>query len=90
MANVAATLARNGVWVRPRLLRAESAAALGPTTREADRPDRIDLGLPREALAAVKEGMIRVVNSKAGSGSAAQRTTWSWPARPAAPPRHRH
>jgi penicillin-binding protein 2 len=70
MANVAATLARGGVWVRPRLLRADSAAALGPLTNE---PGRVDLGLPPAALAAVKEGMIRVVNSNAGSGGNARR-----------------
>ena len=72
VANVAATLARRGVWVRPRLLVAESAEATGPTTRHAG-PDRVDLGLPEAALAAVKEGMIGVVNGAAGSGDKARR-----------------
>jgi penicillin-binding protein 2 len=70
MANVAATLARDGVWVRPRLIHADSAKIVGPTTRLADR---VDLGLPPEALRAVREGMVRVVNSKAGTGRAAER-----------------
>ena len=70
MANVAATIARDGVWVRPRLLTAESAAAVGPTTNE---PERVDLGLPPEALKAVREGMVRVVNGRAGSGDVVRR-----------------
>ena len=70
MANVAATIARGGVWVRPRLLTEKSAADVGPITSD---PDRVDLMLPPEAIRAVKEGMVRVVNNKAGSGSAARR-----------------
>jgi penicillin-binding protein 2 len=80
MANVAATIARDGVWLRPRLLaEASAAAATRPSTRDAardparDTPDRVDLMLPPDALKAVKKGMVRVVNSRAGSGSAARR-----------------
>lgn len=62
MANVAATLARNGNWVRPHLLAGEE---LGPK-------DRRNLGLSPESLAAVKDGMIRVVNSDAGTGMQAR------------------
>src|SRR4030095_5331253 len=40
------------------------------TTQEADR---VDLGIPPAALAAVREGMFRVVHSDAGSGDAARR-----------------
>lgn len=70
MANVAATLARGGVWVRPRLIHADSVAAVGPITQE---PDRRDLGLPPAAIKAVRDGMVRVVNSRAGSGNTAKR-----------------
>lgn len=63
MANVAATIARDGVWVRPRLV----ARPHVPTTRPSE-PDRLHLGLSPAAVAAAKEGMWRVVNTKAGSG----------------------
>jgi cell division protein FtsI/penicillin-binding protein 2 len=73
MANVAATLARGGVWVRPRLLTGKTVAAYGPATRPSEGPERVDLQLPPDALRAVKEGMVRVVNGPAGSGGAAKR-----------------
>ncbi len=82
MANVAATIARDGVWMRPRLLSDAEAARLGvnlPGPRAAEVaggpdarpsvPDRVDLGLSRAGLAAAKEGMYRVVTSKAGTGT---------------------
>lgn len=55
MAQVAATIARDGVWVQPTLL-------------ETQAPRVVDLHLPSEALAAAREGMTRVVNSPAGTG----------------------
>ena len=66
--NEMATIARNGVWVRPRLLR---GIAPPPTTRPDGSfiPDRVDLHLDPAALAAVHEGMKRVVNSEAGTGT---------------------
>jgi penicillin-binding protein 2 len=74
MANVVATIARGGVWVRPKLLRQNydkgGQGYVPPTTQAADR---VDLGIPPEALAAVREGMYRVVHSKAGSGGDANR-----------------
>jgi cell division protein FtsI/penicillin-binding protein 2 len=74
MANVAATIARGGVWVRPKLLRQNfgigAQGEVPPTTQAADR---VDLGIPPEALAAVREGMFRVVHSPAGSGGEARR-----------------
>jgi penicillin-binding protein 2 len=74
MANVAATIARGGVWVRPKLLRQNldkgGQGDVPPTTQAADR---VDLGIPPEALAAVREGMWRVVHTKAGSGGDANR-----------------
>ena len=68
MANVAATIARDGVWVRPRLVDGDQppkVAAMGP--------DRVDLKLPPEAIRVAKEGMIRVVNSRAGTGKEVRR-----------------
>lgn len=68
MANVAATIARDGIWMRPRLV--EDGYTLNPVpTRDGTAvPDRIDLKLDKEALAAAKDGMIRVVNSETGTG----------------------
>jgi penicillin-binding protein 2 len=64
MANVAATIARGGVWMRPRLL--EPGQDL-PAPGSQFGPERVDLGLPREAILAAQEGMTRVVNTEAGS-----------------------
>lgn len=75
MANVAATIARGGVWVRPRLLRQDRPqAAPGQTAPAPHAPDRVDLGLPPEAIRAVREGMFRVVHGRPGSGDAARRS----------------
>ncbi len=73
MANVAATIARDGVWMRPRLIESDGVT-LAPSPLRDGRvlPDSTDLGLNKEALKAAREGMLRVVNSKAGTGSAAQ------------------
>jgi len=59
MANVAATLARDGMWVRPHLV------ADGPLAAA----ERRNLGLTREAVKAVRDGMKLVVNSRAGTGT---------------------
>jgi penicillin-binding protein 2 len=64
MANVAATIARDGIWVRPHLVSGDSKP---PSTQPAAE-DRRDLRILPEALAAAKEGMRRVVNTRAGSG----------------------
>lgn len=93
MANVAATIARNGVWMRPTLLeqsdtdalrKAEAAQAARlarsstqpstqPSTGWWTIPDRVELKLAPEALAAAHDGMYRVVNSPAGSGTVLRR-----------------
>ena len=64
MANVAATLARNGIWRRPRLLTGESAKAIY------DRMpgDTVDLNLSELALTAVRDGMKAVTQNAAGTG----------------------
>lgn len=69
MANVSATIARNGIWVRPKLFAdSEGVPKPAPAAGEADpRPDVVDLGLPAEWLRAAQDGMTRVVNTKAGS-----------------------
>lgn len=64
MANVAATIARDGVWTRPRLIREGQGL---PMPGDDLGPARVDLKLPREALAAARQGMIEVVNTRAGS-----------------------
>ncbi len=80
MANIAATIARDGIWMRPRLLPDTEAHALGIRPAKPRRPgaaageqpdyypDRIDLNLAPEALAAAKDGMERVVTGDAGTG----------------------
>ncbi len=65
MANVAATIARGGVWVRPHLIPDNEALPAKPGSHLGAA--RVDLGLPREAIAAAQEGMTRVVNTEAGS-----------------------
>ncbi len=60
MANVAATIARSGIWKRPTLL------ADGPPTESRD------LKLNRDALIEVKRGMTNVVSGGAGTGTAAK------------------
>jgi penicillin-binding protein 2 len=62
MANVAATIARDGVWVRPSLLAEDLEVGA------ADGPQRIDLHIRPEIMEAVKQGMVKVVNTRAGSG----------------------
>ena len=76
MANVAATVARNGVWVRPRLV-VDANDVARATTRPAtkpDRPDRVELPIAKETIAAIQEGMYRVVYGSAGTGTAADKS----------------
>jgi penicillin-binding protein 2 len=70
MANVVATFARDGVWQRPTLLDAPGYVIPGS---EKLGPARVDLHLPPDAVRAAKEGMVRVVNSRAGTGPWVQR-----------------
>ena len=71
MANVAATIARDGVWERPTL--ATSRAERPPRPAGDERPDRLDLRLDPGALAAVHLGMFNVVNAPAGTGKTIER-----------------
>jgi penicillin-binding protein 2 len=70
MANVAAVLARNGVWMKPRLVPA--GTDIDPARTPG--PDVVDLHLNPAALAEARDGMIRVVNSVAGTGTSLHRT----------------
>jgi cell division protein FtsI/penicillin-binding protein 2 len=79
MANVAATIARNGIWMRPRLVndnigrQLRAIIAQQPSTQPSwtDLPDEgVDLKLSPQAVAAAQEGMFRVVNTIAGTGTA--------------------
>lgn len=67
MANVAATIARDGTWLRPTLVPAGTAVV----RRGDPGPDRVELKLSAAALKAAQEGMVRVVNAPAGTGSQA-------------------
>ena len=70
MANVAATIARNGVWMRPRLVAPEDAGRFSTRPSETAQPDRIDLHLAPQALGAVQTGMREVCTAtKTGYGT---------------------
>lgn len=72
VANEMATIARDGVWLRPTLL---VDSKLPPTTLPdgSPRPDRVDLKLDQDAIRAVKRGMEAVVSSPAGTGARVNR-----------------
>ncbi len=70
MANVAATIARDGIWERPTLLAGGDDAVPHVRAGSFDGlPRRVDLHIPPEAIKAAHDGMFRVVNSKAGTGT---------------------
>lgn len=71
MANVVATIARDGTWRRPRLVPAGTPL---PARLAADGiPEQADLGLSTEAVRLARQGMTKVVNTRAGSGNAIKR-----------------
>ncbi|HEX4797569.1 MAG TPA: penicillin-binding transpeptidase domain-containing protein [Humisphaera sp.] len=72
MANAAAMLARGGIWMRPQILVPESSGEIPPVKADAwhDVPERVDLHLDPAALAAARDGMWRVVNTRGGTGTA--------------------
>jgi penicillin-binding protein 2 len=70
MANVAATIARDGIWMRPHLV-PSGTEVVKPKT---EVPDRVDLHLSPIAVQEAKQGMTNVVNSRAGTGQQIQRT----------------
>jgi cell division protein FtsI/penicillin-binding protein 2 len=69
MANVAATLARDGVWMRPRLIASDDAGRFTTRPSVTPGPDAVDLHLSPDALQAVQKGM-REVCSMEGTGAA--------------------
>jgi len=69
MANVAATIARGGVWVRPKLIDDDRLSRTSTGS-----PDRVDLGLSSDAVRRVQQGMWNVVNKPYGTGHAIYRT----------------
>jgi cell division protein FtsI/penicillin-binding protein 2 len=69
MANVAATIARDGIWMRPRLV---GDGADADYARQQGFRNRVDLKLSPAAVAAAKEGMVRVINTRAGTGNRLQ------------------
>jgi penicillin-binding protein 2 len=73
MANVAATIARGGIWMRPKLVMPDPRTGEMPPMRSGiiDGPESVDLHLDPEALKACKMGMINVVNARGGTGTTA-------------------
>lgn len=75
--NEMATIARDGIWMRPRLLK---DIAPPPTTRPSPEnpqgeliPDRLDLKINPDALRAVHQGMLNVVNEPSGTARKLER-----------------
>jgi penicillin-binding protein 2 len=73
MCNVAATIARDGVWMRPTLIKDEGGSLKDEKNDSSDssfilHPSSLDLNLSQSALAAARAGMVRVVNSPTGTG----------------------
>ena len=66
MANVAATIARDGTWVRPSIV----AAVQQPDSAQ---PDRVVLPLDPQAVAEARRGMTNVVNGLGATGRSVQR-----------------
>jgi penicillin-binding protein 2 len=64
MANVAATIAREGIWKQPTLISPTSDMPF-----DQPRVPDVDLHLSPEGLAEAKAGMVRVVNAPAGTGT---------------------
>lgn len=73
MANVAATIARGGIWMRPHLIETDPATGKLPPVRPRalDGPDVVDLHLDPQGVAAARQGMINVVDAPAGTGKMA-------------------
>lgn len=70
IANEAATVARGGIWMRPRLLNVQQQTrlnAVDPPPADAP-PDRVDLHIDPVGLALAKIGMENVVYQLAGTG----------------------
>jgi cell division protein FtsI/penicillin-binding protein 2 len=64
MANVAATIARKGIWKQPSLIAPTAAMPFD----QPHAPD-VDLHLSPEGLVEAKAGMVRVVSAPAGTGT---------------------
>lgn len=66
MANVAATIARSGIWMRPKLVDSDDIDPTSPFNPGS--PDTVDLGISPEAIATAQKGM-RGVCSLDGTGT---------------------
>lgn len=75
MANVAATIARNGVWIRPTLVERDAVIDERLIRRGEGEfaADRRRLNVPPAALEQARDGMVRVANTRAGTGTRVRR-----------------
>ena len=70
VANEAATIARNGIWMRPTLLPTDVQARLDKLqSKPSDQPNEVDLHLDPEGLRQAKIGMIQATNGDADGHS---------------------
>ena len=60
VANLSATIGRRGTWIRPTIVRGGPGAGSGP--------DRAELPIDKRHLDTIHQGMVKVVNSPAGTG----------------------
>jgi penicillin-binding protein 2 len=74
MANIAATIARGGIWMRPHIVMPDPKTGQDPALKDGaiTGPDVVDLHLDPEAVKACRLGMYNVVNSKGGTGTSAR------------------
>ena len=74
MANVASTIARGGIWMRPQLVLPDLKTGHIPRLHASTEsiPDRVDLHLDPAAVAACHKGMFEVVNDGGGTGQKAR------------------
>ena len=68
IANEAATLARGGIWMRPRLLTSQTQLALDEVNPRPDAMEQVDLKLDPQALEQAHTGMVNVVDGPNGTG----------------------
>jgi penicillin-binding protein 2 len=80
IANAAAAIARNGVWMRPRLLSAPTQSALDAARPRSPTspPDAVDLHLSPAAIEQARIGMRNAFETPAGTGRLADWTHPTW------------
>jgi len=78
MSNVAATIARKGIWMKPKLVdegvRSKPYFPARAGTWWFNIPARVDLEIPQNVMNAARQGMIDVTNDESGTGRQLKRS----------------